>query len=76
MAVKRREPDDIDRIRNALCDPSAPWYGSDLVDQVADLCEGVEELRGDARQMAAFLDCDRAPQGARQRERLGTEGCR
>ena len=33
----------LDRIRLALCDPQAPWYGSDLVAWVGDLCDAVEK---------------------------------
>lgn len=29
-------------IQVALSDPVAPWYGSDLVPQVGDLCEATE----------------------------------
>lgn len=39
--TKEKEEDkmmvDIDYIKNALIDPKAPWYGSDLVSAVADL---------------------------------------
>jgi len=38
------------KIRNALCDPNAPWYGSDLVEWVDDYMKAqaaeVEKLRG------------------------------
>ena len=35
----------IDRIRGALSDPDAPWYGSDLVPMVTDLCDECERLK-------------------------------
>lgn len=45
---------EIDKIIQALIDPNAPWYGSDLVDWVADLIEDykaqakrIEELKAD-----------------------------
>ena len=34
----------IDRIRQYLADPSAPWYGSNIVPLVADLCDENERL--------------------------------
>ena len=33
----------LGRIRLALCDSQAPWYGSDLVAWVGDLCDAVEK---------------------------------
>lgn len=33
----------IDKIKWALGDPDAPWYGSDLVAWVADLVEAYEQ---------------------------------
>lgn len=33
------DPELISRIRSALCDPDAPWYGSDVVPMVGDLCD-------------------------------------
>ena len=41
---------DIDRIKAALGDPEAPWYGSDLVSWVADLVEDYEQLEADIGQ--------------------------
>jgi hypothetical protein len=32
-----------DQIRLALCDPAAPWYGSDLVPLVADYLDEAEQ---------------------------------
>lgn len=32
------------KIREALCDPAAPWYGSDLVPLVADYLDAMEIL--------------------------------
>lgn len=37
--------EDIARIRRALCDPAAPWYGSDLVPLVDDAMTELERLR-------------------------------
>jgi len=34
-----------DKIKVALADPKAPWYGSDLVGWVADLLEEHERLK-------------------------------
>ena len=34
-----------DRIELALCDPDAPWYGSDLVSWVGDLINEHKQLR-------------------------------
>ena len=33
------------RVAAALCDPKAPWYGSDLVADVGDLIESNADLR-------------------------------
>jgi len=33
---------EIDKIKTALADPKAPWYGSDLVEWVADLLAELE----------------------------------
>jgi len=38
-------PETIDLIREFLSDPDAPWYGSDLVPMVADLCSECERLK-------------------------------
>lgn len=38
-------PDVLDRIRTALADPNAPWYGSDLVDDVGEALEENKRLR-------------------------------
>ncbi len=35
----------IDKIREALSDPKAPWYGSDVVAWTGDLIEEYTELR-------------------------------
>jgi hypothetical protein len=37
-------PIDLNRIKNALADPAAPWYGSNLVPWVADLVDEFERL--------------------------------
>lgn len=37
--LRRRTP----RIREALSDPLAPWYGSDLVTLVGNLCDSLEQ---------------------------------
>lgn len=41
--VGRRVDALVGRIRSALSDPNAPWYGSDLVPLVADLCQAVDD---------------------------------
>lgn len=35
----------LDEMRGALADPDAPWYGSDLVPQVASLIDEVDGFR-------------------------------
>jgi hypothetical protein len=42
-----------DQIRLALCDPAAPWYGSDLVPLVADYLDDVEKI---ARQVLPAME--------------------
>lgn len=39
FASPEREIMDLDKIISALTDPKAPWYGSDLVEWVADLID-------------------------------------
>jgi len=47
---------DLDKIREALADPDAPWYGSDLVPQVASL---IDEVDGFRESMKFVMDqCD------------------
>lgn len=76
---------DLDRIKNALADPKAPWYGSDLVPLVADLCEEFERLRAICREGAvvcreitclAVLFCATsiASRAVELRDRLETAG--
>ena len=38
-------PEPVDLIREFLSDPDAPWYGSDFVPLVADLCDECERLK-------------------------------
>lgn len=44
-------PTKIEKIKLALADPNAPWYGSDLVEQVGDFLEDVEALVNTAKQL-------------------------
>ena len=45
-----------EKIRAALADPDAPWYGSDLVPLVADELDRLEQIESLARQLCTDKD--------------------
>lgn len=48
----------VDIVRAALADSEAPWYGSDLVPRVADLCEDFERCEAELYDLRRVQYCD------------------
>lgn len=59
---------DLKYIRQALADPKAPWYGSDLVSAVGDLVDEFERLREELKEVNREIDAE-----AGEREQLRAE---
>ena len=52
--MSNKKPSLQTKIELALCDPNAPWYGSDLVEWVADLIQENKELKDAIRQIQEY----------------------
>lgn len=46
---------DLDKIISALTDPKAPWYGSDLVEWIADLIDEYKKQKVKIKKLEAAL---------------------
>jgi len=57
MTDAAKAAEECDRIERALADPGAPWYGSDLVEWVADQCQHVRALLAEIERHKAKTCC-------------------
>ena len=62
----------IDKIRTALGDPKAPWYGSDVVSLVGDLIEDYADLKEvqQADYASAVRNCEEANKLTAENDKL------
>ena len=62
----------IDKIRTALGDPEAPWYGSDVVSLVGDLIEDYADLKEvqQADYASAVRNCEEANKLTAENDKL------